>query len=296
MNIVVVGDTIVDARTPQLRVDGADLVARMLQRDGHRVHLVTAFTVDAPTKLLREYLAGVHIVAGVLSTNTTAEPKLPHVTREMLSTIASADALIVSDHGRAITDHPEVRIALHRRGARVPLVWDPHPRGATPVPSAWLVTPNLTEAVATAGGRAAVTTEDEEVATAGRAAARLREHWGCIAVAVTLGNRGALFLDADHGPMLIAPDRGEAPGVSEAADPGDAEPDEAELSGSATSGAEPRDSETRGAGDRFAASALLALAAGDPLPHAVRAAVVAARDYVASGGERAIAGPVSRAV
>ena len=44
-----------------------------------------------------------------------------------------ADVVLVSDYGRGITAHPGVRAALERRIGRE-VVWDPHPRGAPPVP------------------------------------------------------------------------------------------------------------------------------------------------------------------
>ena len=52
-----------------------------------------------------------------------------------------ADAVLVSDYGRGVAAEPTVRAALDARG--VPVVWDPHPQGAEPVPGATLVTPNL---------------------------------------------------------------------------------------------------------------------------------------------------------
>ncbi|MEV8337910.1 D-glycero-beta-D-manno-heptose 1-phosphate adenylyltransferase [Leucobacter sp. NPDC077196] len=289
MKIVVVGDTlldedidgvaerfqpdapvpVVDVHTRRSRAGGAGLVARMLQHDGHDVHLVTALSADEPAERLRQHLDGVHLVAGLLPAPTPVktrlraagqpvariddgcgDPVLPHVTREMLTTIAEADAIIVSDYGRALTAHPEIRVALHRRGTQVPLVWDPHPRGADPVPSARLVTPNLAEAAKAAGTGA-------DAAAAAAAGARLRERWGCSALVITLGSEGALLLDADHAPALIP------------ARPVDA-------------------ADACGAGDRFAASVLLALAADAELPNAVRSAVDAAGDFLAAGGVAAL--------
>ncbi|MGW9020336.1 D-glycero-beta-D-manno-heptose 1-phosphate adenylyltransferase [Leucobacter chromiiresistens] len=289
MNIVVVGDTlldedidgvaerfqpdapvpVVDVQSRQSRAGGAGLVARMLLHDGHEVTLVTALSADAPAERLREHLDGIRVVAGALPAPTPVktrlraggqpvariddgcgDPVLPHITREMITAISEADAIIVSDYGRALTAHPEIRVALHRRGARVPLVWDPHPRGADPVPSARLVTPNLSEAAKAAG-----TAPDPASAT--EAAGRLRERWGCIAISVTLGSQGALLLDADHAPALIP-----------------ARPVEA--------------ADACGAGDRYAASALVALAEGEPLPEAVRRGVDAAGGFLAAGGVAAL--------
>ncbi len=47
---------------------------------------------------------------------------------------ANAAAVLVADYGRGTTAAPDVRAAL--AAARGPVVWDPHPRGADPVPSA----------------------------------------------------------------------------------------------------------------------------------------------------------------
>ena len=68
------------------------------------------------------------------------------VDRPVLDAIAGAGAVLVSDYGRGLTADPAVREALTAAAARVPLVWDPHPNGAPPVPGATLVTPNLAEA------------------------------------------------------------------------------------------------------------------------------------------------------
>jgi bifunctional ADP-heptose synthase (sugar kinase/adenylyltransferase) len=60
-----------------------------------------------------------------------------------------ADAVLVSDYGNGVTAAPTVRAALSR--LRVPLIWDPHPRGAAPVRGATLITPNRAEAGRAAG-------------------------------------------------------------------------------------------------------------------------------------------------
>src|SRR6185312_6501397 len=63
--------------------------------------------------------------------------------------IRSAAAVLVADYGRGTTSAADVRTALS--AARGPVVWDPHPRGADPVPTARLVTPNAAEAARVAG-------------------------------------------------------------------------------------------------------------------------------------------------
>jgi rfaE bifunctional protein nucleotidyltransferase chain/domain len=127
---------------------------------------------------------------------------------------------------------------------RVPLVWDPHPRGGPPVPGARLVTPNAAEATLFA---------PDTADTAARQAAALARAWEAATVAVTLGPRGALLGRGDGSPMLVpAPVR--APG-----DP-------------------------CGAGDCFAATAAVALAGGALPEEAVARAVTAATEFVAAGG------------
>src|SRR5207249_3121715 len=63
-----------------------------------------------------------------------------------LAAVRSAGAVLVSDYGRGITSHPQLRAALTERAPRVPVVWDPHPKGAPPVGGTRLVTPNRAEA------------------------------------------------------------------------------------------------------------------------------------------------------
>jgi hypothetical protein len=80
----------------------------------------------------------------------------------------------------------EVVAALVDLPARLPLVWDPHPRGPAPVPGARLATPNHAEAAGFAPevpgpGLAAVTAR----------ARLLAERWAAAGVAVTLGPGGA---------------------------------------------------------------------------------------------------------
>ena len=57
----------------------------------------------------------------------------------------------MSDYGRGVTADDRIRAALAGRAARVPLVWDPHPRGEVPVSGTRLATPNYREALAAAG-------------------------------------------------------------------------------------------------------------------------------------------------
>lgn len=165
--------------------------------------------------------------------------------------LATAGAVIVSEYGRGITAQPRVRELLAAAARRVPLVWDPHPRGAGPVPGARLMCPNLTEALAWCGMKR------RDLNAAAASAAVLVERYQAGSVAVTLGERGAL-LSFGHGVPLMFP----------------AEP----VTGN----------DTCGAGDRFAAAAGCLLASGALPSEAVRAAVTTAADFVARGGASAL--------
>jgi len=135
---------------------------------------------------------------------------------------------------------------------RVPVVWDPHPRGPEPVPGSTLVTPNGKEAEHFAPGH----TGGQLTATTARARA-LQARWGATAVSVTLGSRGALVVEGETPPSVVP-----APDVP-CPDP-------------------------CGAGDRFASAAAGLLADGALPSEAVAGAVVAASAFVAAGGASSV--------
>jgi D-beta-D-heptose 7-phosphate kinase / D-beta-D-heptose 1-phosphate adenosyltransferase len=168
--------------------------------------------------------------------------------------LAGADVVLVSDYGGGITRDETVRTALARAAARVPMVWDPHPRGGDPVPGCTVVTPNLTEARSAvaalgAGGPAPARTADEDLAEA------LRVGWDARSVAVTAGARGAFL--ATSGTAELVP-------------------------------TVPVDSsDPCGAGDRFAASVTVQLAAGGSVHRSVASAVSDAAHWVEAGGAAA---------
>jgi rfaE bifunctional protein nucleotidyltransferase chain/domain len=326
MRIAVVGDTLLDidlvgsadrlspdAPVPVVsvqrtieRAGGAGLVATFLARSGVDVTLVTALADDGRADDVRASLARscadanagtIDVVAGASGAPTPVKtrvrgsgqavvridegcdpPGAPEVTPEMLAALEGVDAVVVADYGRGLAADPRLRAALDRVGDRIPLVWDPHPRGAVPVSSATVVTPNQSEAVAAAAAASpsAATTASaaagvgqtpspaahDGIGAASDAAGVLAAHWGCTAVLVTLGQ---------HGALLHEPGRSAVPHVVPAA----AVPDV----------------DTCGAGDRLAATIAIALASGEPLPHAVQKGVEAASRFLAEGGVAQLAQP-----
>ncbi|TYP87150.1 D-glycero-beta-D-manno-heptose 1-phosphate adenylyltransferase [Blastococcus xanthinilyticus] len=203
------------------------------------------------TAVKQRVRVGDHSVARLDSGAPVAE--LGDLPAEAAAAIRDAAAVLVADYGRGTTADPAVRTAL--AAARGPVVWDPHPRGADPVPTARLVTPNGAEAARVAAA-AGVVAEGTGLAAVGARAEALIRHWGVGAVAVTIGSRGALLSYGSGAPMVV-------PAV-------------------AVTGGDPC-----GAGDSFAAAAALALADGAVTGEAVAAAVAFASAFVARGGATA---------
>ncbi|MHA7190917.1 PfkB family carbohydrate kinase [Arthrobacter sp. MDT2-16] len=261
---------VVDVDTVRRRAGGAGLVARMLEADGHEAVLVTVLGDDDAAGLLRAELDGIDVVAGPSGAPTPvktrvrasgqpvvrfdegcAPPPAPGCTAEMLAALDGADAIIAADYGRGLLAEESLRARLEDLAASVPVVWDPHPSGAQPVPGVAAVTPNLGEALRFAdvqgsGTRAAAAAADVLLAA-----------WRSRAVLVTMGEHGALVAAAGLLPQVVP-----APRVS-AGDP-------------------------CGAGDRFASALALGLAAGDPIDAAAQQATDAAARFLASGGVSAM--------
>jgi D-beta-D-heptose 7-phosphate kinase/D-beta-D-heptose 1-phosphate adenosyltransferase len=256
------------------RPGGAALAAWFAAADGRDVTLVTALGDDGSSETLAGLLSGrVRLVrlplAGALSTKTRilaggspvlrlddGEGRARDLTDEACRAVAEAGAVLVADYGRGTAD--VMREALASAAGRVPVVWDPHPRGAAPVPGARLVTPSAAEARAFADrvGGAGRSAGSSPLRSAAQDADTLVRAWRAASVVVTLGGRGALL---SHGetPLLVP-----TPGTAE----GDA----------------------CGAGDRFAATAAGLLADGALTETAVQGAVHAATRYVGAGGVRSL--------
>ncbi|MER5334714.1 PfkB family carbohydrate kinase [Micromonospora sp. NPDC002717] len=286
--VVVVGDTLLDrdvegvvnrlcpdSPVPVLdetvhvdRPGGAGLAAVFAAAQGAEVVLVTALADDAGGARLSSLLdaAGVQVYALGLRGGTPEKIRLRARGRVLLRhdrggaagtpgepsdavlrVIARASAVLVSDYGRGVARQPALRAALAE--TRAPVVWDPHPRGPAAVPGVHLATPNESEVRELVKSPPGAT----RLATASRDAQGLRQRWRAGAVAVTLGGDGALLCHAGSTPLVVS-----APTTAEG--------------------------DTCGAGDRFAATASLALARGALVSEAVQEAVAEASAYVAGGG------------
>lgn len=266
---------VVDVQETVSRPGGAGLVASLLAEDGEEVQLVTALSTDEWAGRIRAALAGVSITAAPLLGPTPVKTRvraggqavvridtgcgigpIPEFSAEMLYSLDSMDAIVVSDYGRGITRNALLRSRLEQLAEHIPIVWDPHPSGTVPVPGVAAITPNAAEAAKFSGIPAHSTT------TAAAAAERLMERWGSGSVVVTLGARGALLLE--H-PEEGSPE--DVPGGHRV------------LPAPPTVVRDPC-----GAGDRFAASLAVRLAAHEALPEAVQGAVEEATRFLGLGG------------
>ncbi len=260
---------VVEGVLDRARPGGAGLAAALAAAGIREVVLVAALGADPAGDRLGELLAGagvrlldlglpgetpqkVRVRAdgrGLIRVDLADEVRVPGEPDDAtLAALDAAAAVLVSDYGRGVAAQPRLRQALTRAARRVPLVWDPHPRGAAPTAGVRLATPNLAELAglvpdAPGSTLSAVTTR----------ARRLRERWSVTALVVTMAERGALVVMADGSPLVV-------PALSA------------------------RSGDPCGAGDRFAATATAELADGGLVTTAVTAAVASASAFVAAGG------------
>ncbi|GAA4197212.1 D-glycero-beta-D-manno-heptose 1-phosphate adenylyltransferase [Microbispora amethystogenes] len=268
---------VVEGQAEHHRPGGAGLAALLAARDGTAVTLVTAVGDDPSGRCLEDLLSPtVEIVRLPLRGTTVRKTRVRARGQTLVridtgdgramgrpgqvasrssagvsafaraaDALASAGAVLVADYGRGVADL--LRELLH--GLDVPVVWDPHPRGSLPVPGCALVTPSEAEARGMCG---------EPYVSPERTARRLVRDLDAEAVAITLGERGAMLArrGGRFGPVP-------APHVATGAD-------------------------ACGAGDRFAAAAALALADGASTEDAVARAVGEATRFVAEGGAAAL--------
>lgn len=261
---------ILDAPVETCRPGGAALAAACVAASGACTILVTALSADDNGRHLRRLIgeAGVEVVDLGLDGPTPEKLRLraggqtlarvdrgctPMVppgpwSRAATAAVRSADAVLVSDYGRglaAVLPHSELRALLGGRA----LVWDPHPDGPQPPARTTLATPNLAEAHRLAGGDGPA--PPPTAAATVDVADRLAQLLG-FPTAVTAGALGAVLADGHTSPAVV-------PTTPASGDP-------------------------CGAGDRFAASATVALARGAGLLDAVGAGVADARAFVAGSG------------
>ncbi|WP_156688591.1 PfkB family carbohydrate kinase [Mycobacterium sp. Marseille-P9652] len=264
---------VVDAERTVQRPGGAGLAALLAARTEPAVVLITGIADDDGGRRLHDLLtaAGVTVIALPMSGTTVTKTRIRARGQSMLrvdrgdaapverplaagptEALADARAICVADYGAGVTALPGLRAALTELAPRIPVVWDPHPRGAPPVPGCALVTPNHEEAQHFCAG------------TPGDAGPVLLNRWEPRAVCITRGARGARVYTANAEPRHVGiPERTAAAAA-----------------------------DVCGAGDRFAVSAAVALGAGADPVAAVEAAVADASRFVATGGAASVSTPV----
>ncbi|MDX3233136.1 D-glycero-beta-D-manno-heptose 1-phosphate adenylyltransferase [Streptomyces sp. ME19-01-6] len=260
---------VVDVVADRTRPGGAGLAAVLAARHGREVVLVTALGGDPASAAVRAALEPrVRLVELPLDGSLPVKTRVRAGGRPLVrvdrgggtpgppggaagTVLREACAVLVSDYGRGTAAALRPLLAEAARGR--PFVWDPHPRGAHPVPGVRLATPNAAEARAwSAPDRVAA--EDDSLRAHGVRGARLAERWRAAAVTITLGGRGAILTRAGSGDPMYLP----APYAA--------------------------DGDPCGAGDCFAVTAVTALADGGLPEEAVQRAVAEATAFVAAGG------------
>lgn len=257
---------VVDAEQRWERPGGAGLAAALAARTETDVVLVTALGDDSAGRSLAELLAaaGVRTAALPLAGTTVCKTRiraggqsmlrLDHgdgavtddaLPAEVVRALRTARAICVADYGRGVAGHQQIRALLIELAGRIPIVWDPHPRGATPTPGCTLVTPNQAEAQHFCA--------DHRESKRG---AELVKHWRAEAVCITRGARGALLTNPVGDPIQIPVADRTLMGHPDAC----------------------------GAGDRFAVAVTVALSTGAPVREAVATAVDKAARFIAAGG------------
>ena len=179
------------------RPGGAGLAAMLAARHDDGVVLITGLADDDGGARLRDLLQanGVRVIGVEMAGSTITKTRVrargqsvlridqgdaTHVSRplppEATDALMAAGSICVADYGGGLTALPSMRDALTGAAAGTPTLWDPHPRGCTPIPGCALVTPNEDEA--------------RHFCADGSFDA-LRQRWRADALCVTLGARGA---------------------------------------------------------------------------------------------------------
>jgi D-beta-D-heptose 7-phosphate kinase / D-beta-D-heptose 1-phosphate adenosyltransferase len=272
---------VIDCRQEHHRAGGAGLAATLAACTHPDVVLITALSDDRHGSHLCDLLhphmkvLSVPLIGGTpcktrvrasgqavvrLDTGNGRAGNSP-IDEPITATLNEAGAVLVSDYGRGVAANPALRAALDRLPSSVPIVWDPHPRGAPPVAGTRLVTPNQAEARAFAAAFD-VAAHHQPLVQSAHDAAALVSGWRAAGVAVTLGAGGALVSVGDAAPFMVP-----APPL----DPLSAR-------------------DTCGAGDRFAVTATQVLYRDGLLEEAVSTAVRDATEFVAAGGAPTVPG------
>lgn len=260
---------VLDVRRTDERPGGAGLAALLLAGGPARqVRLATCVGEDQAGMAVRAGLAGrVPLVElarlgatrsvtrlrsrgrSLVRMDTAGQaPAGPLDVAALAAALADCDAVLVADYGAGIAADPGIRGLLGQWARRLPVVWDPHPRGLPPVPGTMVATPNRAEVTrfATRSGRL-------ETGPLDIGARALRQAWQVRAVAATDGAAGVYTALADSPPLFTP-----APHVAT--------------------------DDTCGAGDRFAGTLTALLAEGNVITDAVGSAVQDVADWLAGGG------------
>lgn len=270
---------VINEQSVSSRPGGAALAAILAAEEGNEVALVTSINLDASGQELVGLIESKGIrLFNIDSCGTTAEKiriissgqvlfrldkgddleNIGELSQESINIISSAKAILVSDYGRGITSHLGLRGLLESLASHIPLVWDPHPKGAEPVLGTKLVTPNIKEAQYFIDGSNIHTPkEDNYLTKASFYASKLLQKWKVESVAITLGKQGALYLEQNGSPLVV-PVLKVAKG------------------------------DTCGAGDSFAVASTQAISSGELGFRAVSIAVTHSTNFVNQGGVNAI--------
>ncbi|WP_237082722.1 PfkB family carbohydrate kinase [Mycobacteroides abscessus] len=157
---------VVDAEQSWQRPGGAGLAALLAARGSADVTLITGVVDDDDGNRMCELLraAGVQVVAMPMSGSTVVKTRVTARGQSMLrvdrgaavfdgqvppasvaACLSEAAGICVADYGHGITSIPTLRGWLERIALRVPVVWDPHPRGEVPIAHCAMLTPNEDE-------------------------------------------------------------------------------------------------------------------------------------------------------
>jgi rfaE bifunctional protein nucleotidyltransferase chain/domain len=260
--LTALGDDASGARLRGLLADEG-VAVRDLGRDGQTVSKTRVLAGGRPVVRLDEGVPGTpHDLGGGAATDgagplasDAADGAGPRASDAADGeSLRGHDAVLVADYGLGVSALAGVRALLTALlDAGTPVVWDPHPKGATPVPGVTVATPNLKEARGVAGSGPEA---ERDVPAACRTGEALLRSWRAQHLCVTAGAAGAVLSAPGSAPLVVTPPR------VATGDP-------------------------CGAGDRFASRLAVALGDGRELEVAVRAAVSAASAFVAAGGARA---------